>query len=61
VVAALTALRELSAAAATSSHSDALLAAERYAVTTGRLCRRLCRHLSDEEDLVIPLLLEPGG
>lgn len=36
------------------------LAAERYIETTARLCRRVCRHLSDEEELVIPLLIERG-
>jgi hypothetical protein len=35
-------------------------AAERYAREIGELCRRLVRHLSDEEDLIIPLLLERG-
>jgi iron-sulfur cluster repair protein YtfE (RIC family) len=58
VTTALAALRELGAAASGGSPSDAALAADRYAATSSRLCRRLCRHLGDEEDLVIPLLLE---
>jgi hypothetical protein len=33
-------------------------AADRYASRTGELCRTLARHLDDEEDLIIPLLLE---
>lgn len=58
VNAALAALRELGTAAEGSSASDAAIAADRYAAASSRLCRRLCRHLGDEEDLVIPLLLE---
>ncbi len=36
-------------------------AVDRYVRDSDRLCRRLVRHLSDEEDLVIPLLLERGA
>ncbi len=35
-------------------------AADRYALETGELCRALARHLHDEEELIIPLLLERG-
>ena len=35
-------------------------ATDRYALGTGELCRALARHLHDEEDLIIPLLLERG-
>ena len=37
-----------------------VLAAEHYIDATARLCRRVCRHLSDEEELVMPLLIERG-
>lgn len=64
VNAALAALDELRAAAERATGHDAastlMLAANRYIDVTARLCRRLCRHLSDEEDLVIPLLVERG-
>jgi hypothetical protein len=33
-------------------------ATDRYASRTGDLCRALVRHLNDEEELIIPLLLE---
>jgi iron-sulfur cluster repair protein YtfE (RIC family) len=36
------------------------LAALRYVTAAGRLCDHLRRHLADEEDLVVPLLLEHG-
>ena len=35
-------------------------AAERYVASSGRLLSGLLRHLADEEDLVIPLLLDRG-
>ena len=35
-------------------------ATDRYASRAGELCRALTRHLHDEEELVIPLLLERG-
>jgi hypothetical protein len=59
IAAALTALQELATAAGVplDTHITAH-AAQRYAAVGGRLCRRLCRHLSDEEDLVVPVLLE---
>jgi iron-sulfur cluster repair protein YtfE (RIC family) len=63
VTAALAALRELRAAAeqpTATSGDSAALAARQYVAAVGTLCRRLIRHLSDEEDLVIPLLIERG-
>jgi hemerythrin-like domain-containing protein len=33
---------------------------ERYVETSGALLRLLIRHLSDEEDLIIPLILDRG-
>ncbi len=35
-------------------------AAERYAAASGALVRQLARHLDDEEDLIIPLILDRG-
>jgi hypothetical protein len=35
-------------------------AAERYSDTSGALLRLLTRHLGDEEDLIIPLILDRG-
>jgi hypothetical protein len=35
-------------------------AADRYAAASGALVRQLARHLDDEEDLIIPLILERG-
>lgn len=35
-------------------------AAETYAEVSGTLLRRMLRHLDDEEDLVIPLMLTRG-
>jgi hypothetical protein len=61
---ALGSLQELLAAinlatkTSTSSGDPAMLAARQYAAATSKLCRHLCRHLSDEEDLVVPLLIE---
>jgi hypothetical protein len=64
VDAALAALAELRASAQrTSGPASAAtleLAAQRYGEVTQRLCARLVRHLADEEDLVVPLLLEHG-
>jgi hemerythrin-like domain-containing protein len=36
------------------------VAGERYAETSGALLRLLTRHLGDEEDLIIPLILDRG-
>jgi hypothetical protein len=61
VDAALAALGELRAAAERAAQAAAAtlaLAAQRYVEITERLCERLLHHLSDEEDLVVPLLLE---
>lgn len=64
VDAALAALKELRAGAERTQERNTpavhLLAAEQYIDATTRLCRSLCRHLNDEEDLVVPLLLESG-
>jgi hypothetical protein len=57
VDAALAALAELRA---TTEAKDAELAARRYVASADALCDRLMRHLSDEEDLVVPLLMERG-
>jgi hypothetical protein len=54
---ALAALSDLLAAAASDAAATPRVA-ERYAARTGELCRELARHLDDEEDLIIPLLLE---
>jgi hypothetical protein len=63
--AALAALNELRAAAADSAprgeHSTSDLAAARYVAAAATLCSELTRHLDDEENLVIPLLLEGGS
>jgi hypothetical protein len=40
--------------------TNAALAARRYEERSQRLCRRLLQHLADEEDLVVPVLLEHG-
>jgi hypothetical protein len=64
VDAALAALRELLAAAARPTSpqdpGSAEHAAERFIDASARLGRHLTRHLADEEDLVVPLLLERG-
>ena len=39
---------------------DRRRAADRYIEESGLLCRRIGRHLDDEEDLVIPLMLAHG-
>lgn len=60
--AALATLRELLAAAERplAASSAAQHAADRFIEASARLGRRLQRHLADEEDLVVPLLLERG-
>ena len=46
---------------ADDSDRDAMMrAAERYADTGQKLLRKLGRHLEDEEDLIIPLILDRG-
>jgi hypothetical protein len=61
-VAARGALRELraalTAADASTSGATAALAAQQYVIAASRFCLRIRRHLDDEEDLVVPLLLE---
>jgi len=61
-IAARNALRELRAALANGdSNADsatAVLAAHQFVIAASRLCLRIGRHLNDEEDLVVPLLLE---
>jgi hypothetical protein len=57
IAAALGALRDLNAAAQAPNAATVDLAARRFADAASRLCRRLRRHLDDEEDLVVPLLL----
>ena len=56
-LAARNALRELRAAL-TQGDATAALAAQQFVTAASRLCVRIARHLSDEEDLVVPLLLE---
>lgn len=52
----------LTAAHSGAEHESAQRhAAERYIVSSERLYRRLLHHLEDEEDLIIPLLLERSG
>jgi hypothetical protein len=44
-----------------SEHADAQReTADRYARSCELLYRRLCRHLDDEEDLIIPVMLDRG-
>jgi len=57
VAAAQAALAELRA---TTEAKDGELAARRYVAAADALCERLVRHLADEEDLVVPLLIERG-
>jgi hypothetical protein len=61
-IAARGALRELRAALADGDANaggvTAALAAQQFVTAVSRLCVRIGRHLSDEEDLVVPLLLE---
>ena len=54
---ALGALGELLAAAANDA-AGAPHVTDRYVSRSDDLCRALARHLDDEEDLIIPLLLE---
>jgi hypothetical protein len=54
---ALAALSELLTAAANDTAGTPQVA-DRYAARADELCRTLARHLDDEEDLIIPLLLE---
>ena len=58
--AARKALRELNAALADgqADAGNAALAAQQFVAAASRLCVRIRRHLSDEEDLVVPLLIE---
>jgi hypothetical protein len=45
----------------TPANDEAAMAAgERYAQANGRLLRLLTQHLGDEEDLIIPLILDRG-
>ncbi|MEO8465372.1 MAG: hemerythrin domain-containing protein [Gammaproteobacteria bacterium] len=58
-LAARNALRELRAALAeTNVGATAELAAQQFVTTASQLCLGISQHLNDEEDLVIPLLLE---
>lgn len=60
---AFEALAELRAAvehAVDPSAATPRLAAARYVAAAAELCRDLTRHLDDEENLVVPLLLERG-
>lgn len=55
------ALAELDAAVARADGADSAapaIAAERYVAAARRMCARLRAHLKDEEDLVVPLLIE---
>jgi len=56
-LAARNALRELRAAL-TQGDATAALAAQQFVTAASQLCVRIARHLNDEEDLVVPLLLE---
>jgi hypothetical protein len=59
--AALAALAELRAAAESSAeHATLRLAAGRYVEAAAALCRELLSHLEDEENLVVPLLIDRG-
>jgi hypothetical protein len=61
VASALAAHAELRAAAERSAPPATLrLAAERHVDAAAALCRGLLAHLRDEEDLVVPLLIERG-
>ncbi len=62
VAAARAALAELRAAAERSAEPATLrVAAARYVATTAALCRGLLAHLDEEENLVVPLLIERGN
>ena len=60
--AARKALRELRVACAdgdaNGDGATATLAAQQFVAAASQLCLRIRRHLNDEEDLVVPLLLE---
>jgi hypothetical protein len=43
-----------------ANDAAATAAGERYAAANGRLLRLLAQHLGDEEDLIIPLILDRG-
>lgn len=59
VAAALAALAALQAAAEQPAEAAApQLAADRYVAAAAALCRTLQQHLEDEENLVVPLMLE---
>ena len=59
---ALAALAELRAAAERSAEPATLqLAAARYVDAAAALCRSLLAHLEEEENLVVPLLIERGN
>jgi hypothetical protein len=59
--AALAALAELQAAVERSTEpATPRFAAERYVGAAAALCSNLLKHLDDEEDLVVPLLIELG-
>ncbi len=59
VDAALAALAELRAAAERATEPATLrLGAERYVAAAAALCSGLLRHLEDEENLVVPLMIE---
>jgi hypothetical protein len=61
VEAALAALAQLRAAAERAAEPATLrLAAERYLDAARALCRELLAHLDEEENLVVPLLIEHG-
>jgi hypothetical protein len=65
VEAALAALGELHAAVGRSAEPSApatlQLAVQRYVDAAAALCRELEGHLNDEENLVVPLLIERGN
>ncbi|MCB8837490.1 hemerythrin domain-containing protein [Aurantimonas sp. VKM B-3413] len=50
----------MEAAGEASPSSEARRAADAYAAASEQLLRRLIRHLADEEDLIIPLILDRG-
>lgn len=54
----LSALAELLAAVDAKDAAATAWVTDRYASRTEELCRTLARHLHDEEELIIPLLLE---
>jgi hypothetical protein len=59
VRAALTALAELRAVVESAAgQADAAFAAQRFVAAGSELCGHLRRHLTDEESLVVPLLIE---